>query len=208
MKQAKTRRGAETKDRILTTAAELIHERGVTGSSIDDILAASGTGKSQFYLYFESKDALLREVLGHNLAVVLSAQEALLERLSTWRGIKAWLDALADMHESRGLFGGCRIGSLAAEMTERDEELRLAIAEAFSRWESFLAAGLETMRDRGALLPGADPQALAETTMASIQGGYLLSTTKKDIRPMRNALAAAYSYLRSFRASSEAKDRS
>ncbi len=46
MKQAKTRRGIETRDRILTAAAELIHERGVTGISVDDILAASGTGKS------------------------------------------------------------------------------------------------------------------------------------------------------------------
>ena len=198
MKQAKTPRGAETRDRILTTAAELIHERGVTATSIDDILAASGTGKSQFYLYFESKDELVRDVLDHNLHVTLSAQEALLERLSTWKGIKAWLDALADMYERRGLFGGCRIGSLAAEMAERDEELRLAMAEAFARWESYLAAGLETMRAGGALLPGADPRALAETTMASIQGGYLLSTTKKEIRPMRNALAAAYSHLRSF----------
>jgi len=200
MKQAKTRRGAETRDRILTTAAELIHERGVTATSIDDILAASGTGKSQFYLYFKSKDELVRDVLGHNLEVTLSAQEALLEGLSTWKGIKCWLDTLADMHERQGLFGGCRIGSLAAEMVERDEELRLAMAEAFSRWESYLAAGLETMRARGTLLAAADPRALAETTMASIQGGYLLSTTKKDIRPMRNALAAAYSHLRSFQA--------
>ena len=200
MKQARTRRGTETRDRILTTAAELIHERGVAATSIDDILAASGTGKSQFYLYFESKDELVRDVLGHNLDVILSTQEALLEKLSTWKGIKTWLDALADTHKRQGLVGGCRIGALAAEMAERDEDLRTALAEAFSRWESFLAAGLETMRDRGALLAGADPRALAETTMASIQGGYLLSTTKKDIRPMRNALAAAYSHLRSFQA--------
>ncbi len=44
MKQAKTRRGTETRDRILTSAAELIHERAVAGTSVDDILAASETG--------------------------------------------------------------------------------------------------------------------------------------------------------------------
>ncbi len=198
MTQAKTRRGTETRDRILATAAELIHERGVAATSIDDILAASGTGKSQFYLYFASKDELVRDVLRHDLDTILDTQEALLEELSTWKGIKAWLDALADMHERRDLFGGCRIGSLAAEMAERDEELRRAIAEAFSRWESFLAAGLATMRASGVLRPGTDPRALAETTMAAIQGGYLLSTTKRDIRPMRNSLSAAYAHLRSF----------
>jgi hypothetical protein len=34
--------------------------------------------------------------------------------------------------------------------------------------------------------------------MAAIQGGYLLSTTKKEMRSMRNSLVAAYA-LRSFR---------
>jgi len=199
MKQPSTRRGTETKEHIVACAAELIHERGVSATTVDDVLAASRAGKSQFYHYFDSKEQLVREVLRHNLDCALAAQEALIENLSTWKGIKAWLDALADTHERAGLFGGCRIGSLAAEMAERDEELRVAIAAAFVSWESFLAAGLEAMKARGALRPSAKPDVLAETTMVAIQGGYLLSTTKKDVRPMRNALAAAYTHLRSFR---------
>ncbi len=199
MKQPSTRRGTETKQHIIVCAAELMHERGVSATSVDDVLAASGAGKSQFYHYFDSKEQLVREVLRHNLGFALAAQQPLLENLSTWKGIKAWLDALADSHEGARLFGGCRIGSLAAEMAERDEELRVAIAAAFASWESYLAAGLETMRARGVLSPTTDPDALAEITMAAIQGGYLLSTTKKDIRPMRNALGAAYAHLRSFR---------
>lgn len=197
MKRATTRRGADTIDRILTSAAELIHERGVAATSIDDILTASGTGKSQFYFYFEDKGELVREVLRYNLDATLGIQEESLKNLSTWKGIKAWLDALVDRFERQGLVGGCRIGSLAAEMVERDEELRLAIADAFSRWESYLVAGLEDMKARGVLKPRSDPRALAETTMASIQGGYLLSAVRKDIGPMRNALGAAYSHLRS-----------
>jgi TetR/AcrR family transcriptional repressor of nem operon len=198
MKQPGTRRGSETKKHIVACAARLIHERGVAATTIDDVLAASGAGKGQFYHYLENKEDLVREVLRHDLDMTLAAQGTLLEDLSTWKAIKTWLDALADAHEDAGLFGGCRIGSLAAEMAERDEELRLAITAAFSRWESFLTAGLEAMKARGALRRGADPEVLAETTMAAIQGGYLLATTKKDIRPMRTALTAAYTHLRSF----------
>ncbi len=206
MKQAKTRRGTETRDRILISAADLIHERGVASTSIDDILAASGTGKSQFYFYFGSKDELVRNVLHHNLKAILDTQESLSKGLSTWKGIKVWLDGIADSYARQDLVGGCRLGSLAAEMAERDEELRLALADAFSRWESFLEAGLQAMKARGVLRPGADPSALTDATMASIQGGYLLSTTKKDIRPMRNALQAAYAHLRSFAARSSASE--
>lgn len=47
--------------------------------------------------------------------------------------------------------------------------------------------------------PSARPTVLAQTTLAAIQGGYLLSTARHDIRPMRTALAAAYAQLRAAR---------
>ncbi len=193
-----SRRGAETRAHILTTAADLIHQQGFAATSIDNILKASGTGKSQFYHYFDDKDALARAVVLHNLDIILSAQGPALANLSTWDAIDAWLDSMVADHEGAGLVGGCRVGSLAAEMADRNERLRLELVSALSTWEAYLAAGLEELKTQGSLRPDADPRALAETTMASIQGGYLLSTTKKDIRPMRNALAAAGAHLRSF----------
>jgi AcrR family transcriptional regulator len=42
-----------TKDRILAVALDLFHENGINATSVDDILEASGTGKSQFYYYFK-----------------------------------------------------------------------------------------------------------------------------------------------------------
>ncbi len=130
MKKPTTRRGAQTRAHILATAADLIHQRGVAATSIDDILEASGAGKSQLYHYFEDKNALVREVVAHNLEVVLSAQGSRLENLSTWEGIETWLDSIADAHEDSGLVGGCRIGSLAAEVADRDERLRLDLVDA------------------------------------------------------------------------------
>jgi TetR/AcrR family transcriptional repressor of nem operon len=54
------------------------------------------------------------------------------------------------------------------------------------------------MQARGLLRDDADAYALAESTIAVLQGGYLLSSTKRDIRPMRNALAAALGQLKSY----------
>lgn len=203
MKKPTTRRGAETRAHILATAADLIHQRGVAATSIDDILEASGTGKSQLYHYFEDKHALVREVVRHNLEVIVAAQGSHLENLSSWEGIETWLDSIATAHEDSGLVGGCRLGSLAAEVADRDELLRLDLVDALSTWESYLGTGLRELKAQGALRPDADPLALAETTIAIIQGGYLLATTKKDVRPMRNALAAASVHLRSFAVPSE-----
>ena len=56
-------KGAATKDKIIRTAADLFHERGVGTTSPDDIIEASKTGKGQFYHYFKSKEGLVHEVL-------------------------------------------------------------------------------------------------------------------------------------------------
>lgn len=196
MPEPTTRRGKDTKGRIVGLAAALMYERGVSATSIEDILAASGTGKSQFYHYFSSKDELVAEVLRHQLELVLEEQS--LFRLDTWEGISAWFQAMVEMQQNQRGYRGCPLGSITSELLDQGDLLRARAADAFSRWESFLSEGLQAMQTRGLLRDDADPDTLAETTIAVLQGGYLLSSTKRDIRPMRNALAIALSQLRSY----------
>lgn len=193
-----TERGRRTRQRILASAAELIHERGIQATSIDDVLAASGTGKSQFYHYFAGKDDLVRDVLAYQLERLLTEQRPFLERLDSWAGIEAWFAFVLDWHRRRGFLGGCPIGSLASEAADQDSQLRDELAAAFDSWESFLRAGLATLRARRQLRPDADPDALAEATMATVQGGILIAKTKKAAHPLAHALAAALAALQSF----------
>ncbi|MCQ2385184.1 MAG: TetR/AcrR family transcriptional regulator [Clostridia bacterium] len=48
-----------TKSKIITAAWKLFYEQGYDDTTIEDIVAASGTSKGSFYHYFEGKDALL-----------------------------------------------------------------------------------------------------------------------------------------------------
>ncbi len=198
MAEAVTDRGRRTRLKILATAAAMIHNQGVKATSVDDVLAKSGAGKSQFYHYFANKDDLVREVLAHQFNQLVREQGALLQRLDTWKGIQAWFEFIVEWQRRRRFLGGCPIGSMAAEMADYDDELRKALAEAFDSWESFLGRGLTSMRARRELAARADPDRLAEATLAAIQGGILLARTKKNLQPLRNALAAAMVYLRSY----------
>ncbi len=195
MTEPMTRRGRERKSAIVSAAAELMYERGVRATGLDDVLAAAGCGKGQLYHYFSSKDELGAAVLEHQLALVLG--EVSQFRLDTWGGMRAWFDALAAGQAKRG-FRGCPVGSLAVEMSRADANSQRRVADAFARWERMLAEDLGRMKKQGRLTGSARPRALAQATLASIQGGYLLSTARRDITPMRAALAAAYAQLRSF----------
>ncbi len=192
---------SKTRDAIVESAAELFHLHGVAATSVDQILAGSETGKSQLYYYFASKEDLVHEVVAFQFERYIEAQKPFIEDLRSWTGIKRWLDSIADDYERRGLIGGCPIGSLAAEMNDRDEKLRKKLAGCFETWESYLAAGLQSLKDRELLSRRADVAELAEAVVSGIQGGYLMATTKRDVRPMRSSVEAAFAYLRSHRPS-------
>ncbi len=48
-----------TRGRIVSAAWQLFYEQGYENTTVEDILALSGTSKGTFYHYFEGKDALL-----------------------------------------------------------------------------------------------------------------------------------------------------
>ena len=48
-----------TKGKIINAAWDLFYEQGYEDTTVEDIIAESGTSKGSFYHYFEGKDALL-----------------------------------------------------------------------------------------------------------------------------------------------------
>lgn len=194
MHEPKTQRGQARRAAIVEAAAALMYERGVRGTSIEDVLDAAEAGKSQLYHYFSSKDDLSAAVVDHQLAQVLGAQQEF--RLDTWNGLRAWFDALLEGQQSRG-FRGCPIGSLAVEMSAMSPELRARAAEAFRHWQRTLERAFASMRKRGLIDADALPDDLAQVTLAAIQGGYLLSTAEQDLQPMVRSLDLVFTHLRS-----------
>lgn len=57
------RTGAETRERILDAAEQLVLEQGLAGTSVDEILTASGTSKGSFFHHFPSKNDLARALV-------------------------------------------------------------------------------------------------------------------------------------------------
>lgn len=198
----KTAKGRATRERIVTSAAALIREGGVAETSLDDVIEHADVSKSQLYLYFEDRAALLREVIFHNTNTVLAAQEPHLGSLDSWKAIRAWLDSLVHLQVKARARGGCPIGSLAGQLAEADTQARTALAASFDRWEEPLREGLRSMQVRGKLDRNADPRRLATATLAAIQGGLLLTQIRRDPGQLAIALDSAYANLRSHAASS------
>jgi TetR/AcrR family transcriptional repressor of nem operon len=190
-----TEKGRATRRRILQAASRLIAARGADAVSLEDVEREAGVGRSQLYHYFDGRDDLLRAVIDVTTDAVLGAQDGLLGELDSFPAIDRWFDGLVALQEQRGAVGGCPIGSLVGQLAERDQQTRAALASGFERWEQPLIEGLTRMQDRGELRPDASIQALADTTMAAIQGGLLLTQVRRDPRQLRQALDGARAVL-------------
>jgi AcrR family transcriptional regulator len=197
--QPATERGRRTRQRIVSAAAAVVAEKGALGASLDDVGARAAASRSQLYHYFDDKADLLRAVAQTTNDAVLGAQAGLFSGLGTWVGLVRWADALVAVQEERGGTGGCPIASLLGQLGERDDGIRTVLADGFDRWEASIRAGLAAMIDSGELRAGTDPDWLAASTLASLQGGLVLSQARRDPRALRRALDGALSLIETYR---------
>jgi TetR/AcrR family transcriptional regulator, transcriptional repressor for nem operon len=190
----KTAKGRATRERIVAAASELISERGIAETSLDDVIERAGASKSQLYHYFEDRAALLRAVVLHNADGVLSYVGG---PVDSWTAIRASFDSLVALQVERRGCGGCPIGTLVGQLAEIDEQARAALANSFERWQARLRDGLRSMQLQGKLDRTVDADELAAATLATIQGGLVLTQTRRDPAQLAIALDAAYAHLRS-----------
>jgi len=189
-----TARGAETRARIVDAAAGLVFAGGVAATSLDTVLAASGTSKSQLYHYFDDKDDLVLAVIERQTAAVLAAQQPQLGHVDSIAGLRRWRDLVVALQRRRGCVGGCPIGSLASELADADRPRNL-LAASFTRWETAFVEGLTAMHTRGELASDARPADLATALMGALQGGLLLAQTTRSTRPLELALDMAIQHI-------------
>jgi TetR/AcrR family transcriptional regulator, transcriptional repressor for nem operon len=183
----RTARGRATRQRILQAATELISERGVAGTSLDDVRELAQASKSQLYLYFPDRDSLLREVAESTCETVIDTQAEALSGFDSIAGVKRYLDATVALQVQQERPSGCPIASLAGQLADHDEQTRLILADGMDRWEEGLRSGLEAMLSRGELKPDADPAALANQSLVVLQGGLLLTQVRRDVAQMQLA---------------------
>jgi TetR/AcrR family transcriptional regulator, transcriptional repressor for nem operon len=193
-----TAKGTRTRSRIIDAAAELVFAQGVARTGVEDVQLRAGVSASQLYHYFTGKDDLIRAVIAHQTDAILAAQRPVLDELDSFDALERWRDLLVDLQDKRHCVGGCPIGSIAAELADLDPDARADLVNSFERWEAPIRAGLARMRERGALRPDTDTDALALALLVALQGGLLLTQTRRSTAPLRAGLDAVLAQIRTY----------
>ena len=88
----------DVRRRILTAATESVHEQGVRGLSVADVLERAALGTRAFYRHFESKDELVAAVFLEMARAEMARLQAKMARAAdAVEAVAAWVDARLDL---------------------------------------------------------------------------------------------------------------
>ena len=191
-------RGAETRLRIIRTAADLFHKQGVRGTSPDEIIEASRTGKGQFYHYFRSKEGLVHEVLQTYLEEVKTGAARVKYEINSWQDLEQWFLAQAELQKSYNMTRGCPFGTLGNEVTENDELIRQDVSLIFEVVKNKLAAFFVKEKAKGRLSRRASEERMADFCIATIQGAMLMGKIKRSSQTVETTVREALAHLKTY----------
>lgn len=168
-----------TRERIVTTAAQMFRARGVTGTGILEILTAAEAPRGSMYHHFPGgKSQLVEDALRLESARVASELESLIGTdadIST--AIRQFAQALAASLEDSGFQLGCPITTAALELAAEDDGVRAVCADAYRTWQEMLRdLLLDRRRDADRVAAASD----AELILSTIEGGLLLARAHQD----------------------------
>ena len=170
---------------ILDAAARLINERGFSHTSVEDLIKATGlSGKSHFYHYFPSKDALGMAVIDRQFERFTERGLAILSEpmIEPVDRLTLFIDTLVALQRDREGGSGSPFGNLAGELADSHEGFRQRLDEVFDRWTGQLDALLREVG--GQLRDGVDTVRLARFIVASLEGGMLMTRVTRDVAAM------------------------
>ncbi len=166
--------------RLIEAAADLFYRRGYQATSVEDVLAATGVARSNFYYHFASKLELAREVVGYWIA---EYERNLVEptlgdlSLSPAERLRRLFACAAGTQDCAAGHTGCPLGSLAVELAQHEGEA--ALSDYFRRLQERLA---DTIAEGVARreYQATRPSDAAQLALSVLEGALLLSRTHQS----------------------------
>ena len=171
MTNSGTARGGK-RERLIASAAELIHREGVERPTLAQIAEAAAVPPGNVYYYFKTKDELIEAVVESRTADVRELLASLGRRRTPAARLKGlarnWLE-LSDTVAAHG----CPLGTLAVELNNRGNGLARQASTLFSaplEWaeRQFRELGLRDAKDH------------ALTLISTVEGAALLTNAFDD----------------------------
>lgn len=182
------------RERLIKTAATLVHQQGWTATGINQILSDAGIPKGSFYYYFRSKEALGIAVIQLHYANT----KQLLDRtlcnagLSPDTAVYELLKELSTRDQDSVYVNGCPLSSIASEVANQSQLLLAEANRTLALYENAWAQLISRGQKEGSISPTLDPIEHGKIASHILQGGLVGVRRLQNVEPLELAFASIY----------------
>jgi len=162
-----------TKKRIIEASAPIFNKKGYAGTSISDIIEATGLTKGGIYGNFSGKDEIALEVFEYNKdRLFLTMHEKVSEKTSP-------LEQLHSFFRSHGRVirdfpSGCPLLNTAMEADDTHQALHKRVKAAVFIWINYLKKIIKKGIKRGEIKEEIDPEQYARMFISMLEGAVFM----------------------------------
>jgi TetR/AcrR family transcriptional repressor of nem operon len=183
-------------ERVLDAAMEAFWTRGYAATSAQDLVDATGLGRSSLYNAFAGKHQLYEQALRRYLERNTEADVALLDRPGPVKQrVRELLLGVIDADLGDPQRRGCLAVNAAIELAGKDEAVTVAVRRVFARVEEALVVALERGQRDGEITGERSARALARFVLNAIYGLRVLGKAATDRTPLLDVVEATVSAL-------------
>ena len=187
-------KGQKTRERIVAQAASLFNQHGFEGSSMSELMEATGLEKGGIYRHFSSKEELAAEAFDYGWKATLNTRMRDLDRVpNSIDKLKQFVANFVDRPRPP-VPGGCPLLNTAIDADDGNPVLRDRALKGLHDWRDRLRSIISTGISRREIRRGVDSKKLATLIISSLEGALMIARLERD----REALVAARSHLESY----------
>jgi len=191
-------KGEQKRQFIIEQAAILFNERGIAGTSVDEVLEVANTSKGCFYGHFESKDELAQAAVDYLLGKLNDRRNNTVSKHKTAIAkINAALDNSKNPLKSY-IEGGCPIVNFSTETDDTNpaikKKLKDMVDTAITTYANIIQDGI----NNGELSNSINPVEFATRMMLSIEGGNAICRVLNSTKPMQIMIKSLKNELASY----------
>jgi TetR/AcrR family transcriptional repressor of nem operon len=191
-------KGEQTREMILQRSAQVFNRKGYFGTSLTDIMQATGLEKGGIYNYFQSKEDLALQSfdyavdrLREEFAAAIRGKFKAIERLQAIMGV------FRKMPDGFPIEGGCPVLNTTVEADYAHPALRQRARQAMQEWHDFIRRIVERGIERGEICTKAEPETIASLLISSLEGAIALTILYDDPVHMQRVVDHLNEYLAS-----------
>jgi TetR/AcrR family transcriptional repressor of nem operon len=193
-------KGDLTRQRIVAEAAPIFNKRGFEGTSMSELMSATGLQKGGIYRHFKNKEELAVASFEH--AWNLAARQRWLEIDKKVSSVDQLKQFVANFMEKRAglVAGGCPVLNTAVDADDGNPALRERARSALTLWIRRLSRTVRAGITKGEIRQDADPQQTAAVIISVLEGALMMSRLQGSEKPLEHARAHLNKFLESLRA--------